>query len=180
MRQSNAALADDFRDCIACLNAHQVHFVLVGGYAVGWHGVVRATGDIDFLYEQTEDNVRRLCDALQDFGAPEHVIDPEFLLSPDAVTQIGLEPFRIDLLAAITGVTFDEVRAGAVEIELEGQRLLVIGINELRANKRATGRAKDRDDLRRLAAAEGRTPNRSKKSAAKARGANSRRRRTDE
>lgn len=84
MRQSNASLASDFRDCIACL------------------------------------------------------------------TQIGREPLRIDLLAAITGVAFDEVRAGVEDVELDGQHLLVIGINELRKNKRATGRAKDKDDLRRL------------------------------
>lgn len=50
MNNSNTILAPDFRDCIKSFNAHKVHFVIVGGYAVGWHGVVRATGDIDFLY----------------------------------------------------------------------------------------------------------------------------------
>jgi predicted nucleotidyltransferase len=147
---SNAELADDFRDFIGYLNAHQVAFVLVGGYAVGWHGVVRATGDIDFLYQQTSANVGRLCAALREFGAPDAAIDAGFLMSPNAVTQIGVQPRRIDLLAAITGVTFAQVRAGAEQIELEGLRLLVIGLDELRVNKGATGRAKDRDDLRRL------------------------------
>lgn len=150
MDHSNATLAVEFRDCIECFNAHKVHFVLVGGYAVGWHGVVRATGDIDFLYEQTDSNVKRLCDALRDFGAPPRLIDPEFLLSPDAVTQIGLPPLRIDLLSSITGVTFAQVRTGAEEVELEGQRVLVIGLSELLTNKRATGRGKDHTDLRRL------------------------------
>ncbi len=153
MAPDNAELADDFRDCIECLNDHDVSFVLVGGYAVGWHGVIRATGDIDFLYEQTEDNVDRLCAALRDFGAPEQLVDPGFLLTPDAVTQIGIPPLRIDLLASITGVSFDAVRAGAETVELDGLRLLVIGLPELRINKGATGRAKDRDDLRRLRAA---------------------------
>ena len=153
MAPDNAELADDFRDCIECLNDHDVSFVLVGGYAVGWHGVIRATGDIDFHYEQTEDNVDRLCAALRDFGAPEQLVDPGFLLTPDAVTQIGIPPLRIDLLASITGVSFDAVRAGAETVELDGLRLLVIGLPELRINKGATGRAKDRDDLRRLRAA---------------------------
>lgn len=58
-----SALAGDFRDCIEMLNAHDVVFILVGGFAVGWHGVVRATGDIDFLYEQSPKNVTRLCAA---------------------------------------------------------------------------------------------------------------------
>ena len=153
MTPDDAELADDFRDCIECLNDHDVSFVLVGGYAVGWHGVIRATGDIDFLYEQTEDNVTKLCAALRDFGAPEQLVDAAFLLTPDAVTQIGIPPLRIDLLASITGVSFDAVRAGAETVELDGQRLLVIGLPELRINKGATGRAKDRDDLRRLRAA---------------------------
>lgn len=142
--------------------------------------MVRATGDIDFLYEQTVSNVARLCAALRDFGAPMQLIDPKFLLSTDAVTQIGREPLRIDLLAAITGVTFDEVRAGAEEAELDGQRIFVIGINELRTNKRATGRAKDKEDLRRLDAESGAARGRrsiSKKPASKKGDARQRRRR---
>lgn len=127
--------------------------VLVGGYALGWHGVIRATGDIDFLYKQTTANVRRLCAALREFGAPEHLVDPPFLLSPNAVTQIGLPPLRIDLLAAISGVSFAEVDAGAHHVEVDGQRLRVIGVNELRRNKQAAGRAKDKQDLRGLASA---------------------------
>jgi molybdenum cofactor biosynthesis enzyme MoaA len=73
--------------------------------------------------------------------------------SPDAVTQIGQAPVRIDLLASITGVRFDDVRAGAETIAIDGLELRVIGLIELRRNKRATGRAKDRLDLRRLEAA---------------------------
>ena len=145
-----SALAGDFRDCIAVLNAHEVVFILVGGFAVGWHGVVRATGDIDFLYEQTPKNVKRLCKALEEFGAPAHLIDADFLLSRNAVTQIGNEPLRIDLLSSISGVSFEQVRAGAVETSIAGQRLLIIGLAELRVNKRATGRVKDKEDLRRL------------------------------
>ena len=71
MNASNAALAQDFRDCIDAMNRRKVSFVLVGGYAVGMHGVVRATGDVDFLYEQTPGNVDALCKALRDFGAPD-------------------------------------------------------------------------------------------------------------
>ena len=149
----NTALANDFRDCIASLNAHRVAFILVGGFAVGWHGVVRATGDIDFLYDQTPKNVSRLCAALADFGAPEHLIDSAFLRSANAITQLGNPPLRIDLLAAISGVSFEQVRAGAIATKLAGQRLLIIGFDELLANKSSTGRVKDRDDVRRLRAA---------------------------
>lgn len=152
MAADNAELGADFRDCIHCLNARDVAFVLVGAYAVGWHGVIRATGDIDFLYEPSRGNVARLCAALRDFGAPPRLIDPTFLASPNAVTQMGVPPIRIDLLASISGVSFDAVWDGAEAVELAGLRLLVIGLRELQINKRASGRAKDRDDLRRLSA----------------------------
>ncbi|MBK6486698.1 MAG: nucleotidyltransferase [Gemmatimonadetes bacterium] len=145
-----SALAPDFRDAIEALNAQHVAFILVGGFAVGWHGVVRATGDIDFLYEQSPKNVRRLCKALEAFGAPEHLVDADFLLSPNALTQLGNEPLRIDLLASISGVSYEEVRAGAEEAGVGGQRLLIIGLDELRKNKRASGRPRDKEDLRRL------------------------------
>ena len=148
--RNTGSLADDFRDCIQCLNAHAVVYILVGAYAVGWHGVVRATGDIDFLYQQTPDNVHRLCAALREYGAPPHLIDREFLLSPDAVTQIGTAPLRVDLLASLTGVTFEEVLVSSIPIELDGERLRVIGLDALRKNKQATGRRKDRSDLRDL------------------------------
>lgn len=137
--RSNATLADDFLDCIELLNAHHVTYILVGGYAVGWHGVIRATGDIDFFSEQTANNVAALCAALREFGAPKHLIDPAFLMTPNAVTQIGLAPVRIDLHAAITGVTLAEAHAGAETVELESERLLVIGLEDLRRNKRVTG-----------------------------------------
>ena len=148
-----SALAPDFRDCIEVLNAHHVEFILVGGFAVGWHGVVRATGDIDFLYEQSPKNVLRLCAALREFGAPEMLIDADFLLTPNAVTQIDNPPLRIDLLSSISGVSFKEVRAGAVKTDIGDARLLIIGLEELRRNKQASGRPKDREDLTRLGTA---------------------------
>jgi predicted nucleotidyltransferase len=73
-------------------------------------------------------------------------------VTPNAVTQMGVPPIRIDLLASISGVSFDAVRDGAETVELAGLHLRVIGLKELRVNKRAAGRAKDRDDLRRLRA----------------------------
>ena len=144
------ALADDFRDFLAALSAHRVDAVLVGGYALGVHGVVRATGDIDFLYRRTKANVARLCVALTAFGAPASVIDETALLTPETVTYFGEPPHRIDLLSDISGVTFAEVWRGSVVVELDGTPVRVIGLAELQRNKAATGRAKDAADLRAL------------------------------
>lgn len=148
--EDNDTLSPDFLDFIVALNEQKVDFVLVGGYAMGVHGVVRATGDIDFLYRATKMNVRRLCNAMIGFGAPPEVIDEETLLKPGIVTQFGQQPYRIDLLSAIDGVTFAEVWQGVDVMRLQGQEVRVIGLEELKANKTATVRKKDKEDVRRL------------------------------
>lgn len=146
----NDVWSPDFEDFIGCLVEHEVRFVVVGAYALGVHGVVRATGDLDVLYRPTRANVRRLSKALVEFGAPPVVIDEDALLTPDIVTQFGQPPSRIDLLNAIDGVSFAEVWRGAIRVTIGAHPVRVIGLQELRKNKRASGRRKDDDDLRRL------------------------------
>ncbi|HEY0929121.1 MAG TPA: nucleotidyltransferase [Gemmatimonas sp.] len=150
----------DFRDFIHELNAHAVEYLLVGGYAVGLYGHVRATADIDFLYRTTPENVERLMQAMAAFGAPGSVVNRDQLSAPMGVTQFGAPPVRIDLLSDITGVSFDEAQVDALAIEIAGERLPVIGLAALRKNKQATGRKKDRDDLRRLPTSLESTPRR--------------------
>ena len=149
--EADTGLSPDFHDFIFLLNEHKVECVLVGGYALGVHGVIRATGDIDFLYRRTRMNVKRLIGAMGQFGAPANVIDEEALMKAGTVTQFGKPPQRIDLLSEIDGVTFPEVWRGAVTARVGGQEISVIGLKELRANKGATGRRKDEEDLRQLA-----------------------------
>lgn len=146
-------LPDDFVDFIDSMQAHAVDFVLVGAHAVAAHGIVRATGDIDILYRQSAENIDRLCLAMRAFGAPTALIDPEFMRSRDAIIQVGLPPFRIDLLSSISGVTFDEAWSGAIRIALGQAELRVLGLRELLVNKRAVARPRDLDDVRRLEAA---------------------------
>ena len=125
-----------------------MQFVLVGGYALGVHGHVLATADIDFLYRCTEANVACLCVALEVFGAPPSIIDAQALLSPNTVTYFGVPPLRIDLLASISGVSSDEVFASALTTVIGSQTILVIGRDALLKNKKASGREKDRRDVR--------------------------------
>jgi len=143
-------LSPDFHDFIFLLNEHKVEYVLVGGYALGVHGVIRATGDIDFMCRRTTKNVKRLIAAMTEFGAPANVLDEEALMTAGIVTQFGKPPQRIDLLNAIDGVTFSEVWKGALTVRIDGQSIRVIGLKELRANKGATGWKQDAEDLRQL------------------------------
>jgi hypothetical protein len=145
--RNTAALSPDVDDLLACLNAQHVEFVLVGGYALGVHGVVRATIDIDLLYRASRENVTALCAALRQFGAPDSVISESALLDHDTVTQFGAPPNRVDLLNAIDGVDFDAVWATAVHAAFGAHRIRVIGRDALITNKRASGRDKDRQDI---------------------------------
>lgn len=146
----NDAFAPDIRDFIAFLNANRVEYLLIGGYALATYGVVRATVDIDFFYRSTKANVRRLMKAMEEFGAPRTLIKESSLMAEESVTQLGRPPYRIDLLSTIDGVTFAEAWAGKVRVTIDGESIPAIGFAELVANKAATGRRKDRSDVREL------------------------------
>ena len=124
-------------------------FVVVGGFAVAFHGHPRATKDIDVLVRATPANATRVYRALEAFGAPLsafEVTESDFD-SYDGMLQIGVAPIRIDILNRLTGVTFDEAMAEGCAFELEGHRIPVIGHAALVANKTAVGREQDIADV---------------------------------
>lgn len=145
-------LPDDFRDILVELHDAGADFVILGGYAVAFHGHPRATGDLDLLVRADRDNAKLVYRALAAFGAPLEkfkVSEPDFA-TYDGVLQIGLPPRRIDILNRATGITFAEAVADDVNFELEGRRIRVIGLAALLKNKRATGREQDLADVKAL------------------------------
>lgn len=146
------ALNADFRDLLVALADAEVEFVLVGAYALAVHSIPRSTGDIDILVRADAKNARRVVAALDAFGAPLATlgVTEQDFGTEGLVVQIGLPPRRIDILTEITGVTFDEAWESRVTAELEGRRIPAIGIDALIRNKRATGRPRDLEDVRRL------------------------------
>lgn len=143
---------EDFRDMLQALVDEGVEFVIVGAHAMAVHGVPRATGDIDILVRPSPDNAERLMRALGAFGAPveAHGVTAADFEVPGNVYQIGLPPRRIDLLTSISGVTFEEAWATREVVERNGLALPFLSREQLVRNKRATGRDKDRVDLRLL------------------------------
>lgn len=142
----------DFRDILIELTEAEAGFVLVGGYAVGFHGHSRATKDIDSLIHPTDENARRVFNGLLAFGAPVAALDvtESDLATYTGVVQIGVPPNRIDILTRISGVTYDEISTDIVEFELEGRMIKVIGLNSLLKNKRPAGRPQDMLDVQAL------------------------------
>lgn len=139
-------LPPDFRDLLEELGRAAVEYVLVGGYAVAFHGRPRATKDIDIVLRGTKENLDRAADALVAFGAAPHLADSVRAMREDEIVYLGQPPMRVDFLRTIEGVASDDLFAHAVVTELDGVRLAVISLDDLIANKRAVGRARDRDD----------------------------------
>ena len=143
----------DVLEFFRVLAKHEVHYVLIGGAAVIYHGYARLTGDVDFLYDHRADNVRRLWLALLEFwgGSVPAVAGPEELEDPNLVVQFGRPPNRIDLIASLRSVSFPALWRDRVQetIDVDGETVPVsiISLACLRKAKQEAGRPKDLDDL---------------------------------
>lgn len=143
---------EDYRDILAALVAAHARFLVVGAHALAVHGYPRATVDLDIWIDPSPDNAGRVWSALAAFGAPLDAlgIDVRDLTRADVVAQFGLPPNRIDILTGVTGVTFEDAWTTRLEAAVEGVRVPVIGRHALLQNKAATGRDKDRADVKGL------------------------------
>jgi len=143
----------DFRDMVASLVANGARFLVVGAHALAAHGVPRATGDLDIWIEATDDNADAVWKALAEFGVPLTALNlrrADFA-TPEQVVQIGLPPYRIDIMTSITGVNFRDAMKDALAGTLFEVPVLFLGREAFVTNKRASGRPKDLEDLRSLA-----------------------------
>lgn len=146
-------LNEDYKEMLQCLSAENVRFLLVGAYAVAAHGYPRATKDIDIFVQPVPDNASSLMRALARFGAPLSNVSAGDFATAGIVFQIGSQPRRIDLLTWISGVDFQQAYDRRQMVCLEGLDVPVISLEDLIANKRATGRMQDLADVERLEAA---------------------------
>jgi predicted nucleotidyltransferase len=149
-----AKLPRDFAEFLSSLNSHRVRYLLIGGYAVGVHGHVRATNDIDIWIEATTENAKRLEAALREFGFDVPELAATKLIEPGTITRLGTPPMRIELLSSISGITFEAAYPNRIESDFDGLVVPVIGLDDLLTNKRSTGRTKDLADVEELAPAD--------------------------
>lgn len=127
--------------------SHRVKFMIVGGYAVSAYGRPRYTGDLDFFIEKSPENATRVVAALHEFFGPIPEIKEENFLDEKRMSQFGVEPVRIDFLVSISGVEFADAYTRHELLEHSGMKLPFISLTDLRANKLASGRHKDLNDL---------------------------------
>ncbi len=143
-------MTDDWLDALDALLQEGARFLIVGAHAMALHGVPRATQDLGLWIDSSSDNAARAWRAFARFGAPLNAlgVSEADLMRPGTVIQIGLPPNRIDVLTSISGVEdFDNAWSGRAEQLTHGRKLPFISREDLIANKRATGRTKDRADL---------------------------------
>lgn len=143
-------LNQDFKEFIRSLNDNQVHYLVVGGYAVALHGYPRYTKDIDIWIEMTPANATQIIKALDQFGFGVLGLKEQDFLEAETIIQLGYPPRRIDLFTTLSGVDFEDCFAAKVVVEMDGLQVNFIDLENLKKNKHATGRAQDIADIENL------------------------------
>jgi hypothetical protein len=147
---STPTLPVDFVDLLAAFADAQVRYLVIGGYAVGFHDRPRATKDLDLLIADDPDNVERACLALSNFGAAADIVEALRQAGADEVVWFGIPPVRVDLLKSAPGVDFDHAHARRVMMKANDVLIPVVALEDLIRMKVAAGRDQDRADVRRL------------------------------
>jgi len=143
-------LPEDFKEFLRLLNQSGVEYLLIGGYAVGYHGYPRTTADMDVWAAISSENAARVVDACRAFGMQDPTLTPALFQQPEKIIRMGVPPMRIEILTDIDGVEFAECYAVREEAVIDGVPVNVISLTHLRRNKKASGRHKDLDDLEHL------------------------------
>ena len=138
----------DFKEFLQLLNSHRVEYLLIGGYAVGFYGYPRATADMDVWVNAMPENAKKLVEVLKDFGFGE--VEAELFLKQEQIIRMGAPPLRIELLTSISGVSFRDCYKKRTDVDIDGVEVSLISLEDLKVNKKASGRYKDLDDLEHL------------------------------
>lgn len=140
----------DFKELLELFNGHKVEYMIVGAYALAFHGAPRFTGDIDILVQPSTENAQKVMSALTDFGFGSMDLSIDDFQRPDSVIQLGVPPVRIDIITTITGVSWEEADRGKKEGLYGNVPVYFLGREQYIANKRAIGRKRDLADIEAL------------------------------
>jgi hypothetical protein len=132
------ALVRDFKEFLKLLNSNNVEYLLIGGYAVGIYGYVRATNDLDIWISANAANAAKVERALRDFGFAA-ALTSDLFVTPNNIIRMGVPPVRIEILTSISGVEFEPCYAEKRMVEIEELTVPVISLARLRENKKASG-----------------------------------------
>jgi predicted nucleotidyltransferase len=140
-------LEKDFEDFVKLLNQHEVDYMIVGGYALAFHGKPRHTGDLDIWIAISDINANKMTEVIHDFGMASLRLQKSDFLQAGLITQIGYPPLRIDILNEIDGIGFEEAYQNKAIIDIDGLNINYIGLDDLIKNKISSGRHQDISDV---------------------------------
>jgi len=141
-------IPSDFKEFLRLLNSSHAKYLVIGGYAVNHYGYNRPTGDLDLWVGHDMDNAGRVSQAVREFGFAD--IDAKVFAQPNKVVRMGVPPIRVEIMTSISGVEFDACYPRRQTIQFDDVEVSVIGLDDLKQNKRAAGRLKDQADLEEL------------------------------
>jgi predicted nucleotidyltransferase len=143
-------LPQDFKDFLKLLNSKNVEYLVIGGYAVSYHGHPRSTGDMDVWVAVTPTNAQRIVEVLHEFGFNEKNVSVELFLTQNQIIRFGIPPIRIEIMTSISGVEFADCYRSRITDIVDGVPVNLINLDDLKRNKKAAGRHKDLGDLESL------------------------------
>ena len=143
-------LPPDFKEFLRLLKEHDVRYLLIGGYAVGYHGYARATEDMDIWVAIHPENAQKIVAVVKAFGFDDPELKPEIFLQEPKIIRMGIAPMRLEITTSISGVEFEECYRARIVDEFDGVEVNLIDLENLKKNKKASGRAKDIADVEKL------------------------------
>jgi hypothetical protein len=146
-------IQEDFEEFLRLLNKKKVDYVVVGGYAVAFHGFVRATKDIDILFRNSGQNIQRLKQVLNEFGFSDDGLADVAFSEQGKIIRIGVSPVMIELINTISGVSFETAWKNRVTGAYGKAKIYYLSKSNLLRNKKASGRPRDLldiDELKRI------------------------------
>ena len=143
-------LPKDFSEFLRLLNSKQIEYLLIGGWAVGYYGYPRATGDMDIWISTKKENADKVIQAFKEFGFDVPDLSSELFTKENQITRIGVPPLRIEILTTISGVTFEECFPNRKVVSIDNININLISLEDLKKNKAASKRHRDLDDLEKL------------------------------
>ena len=143
-------LPPDFKEFLRLLNARQVEYLLIGGYAVSYYGYPHATADMDIWVAMNQENAEKVVAVLREYGFDLPELSPELFLEEKKMIRMGVPPLRLELITSISGVRFEECYAERVPGVIDDIEVSLISLRHLKLNKKASGRYKDLNDLENL------------------------------
>jgi hypothetical protein len=132
------------------LKEHEVRYLLIGGYAVGYHGYARATEDMDIWVAIHPENAQKIFSALKAFGLDDSKLKPDLFLQKPKIIRMGFPPMRLEITTSISGVEFDACYQTRIVDKIDGVEVNLIDLESLIRNKAASGRTKDTADVEKL------------------------------